>query len=69
MTLFDEARVLPGELVVVSERDNGPLLFEAAARSMGYGSHTAWAEPAVNPPLRPSWAFGGLLSSSSEAEK
>ncbi len=26
------------------------------------GSQTAWAEHALNPPMRPSWAFGGLLT-------
>jgi len=35
MTLFDVAGELPGELVVVSERDDGPALFEAAARRFG----------------------------------
>ncbi|MBA3374261.1 MAG: aminopeptidase P family protein [Actinobacteria bacterium] len=35
MTLFDLAGELPGEVVVVSERDDGPALFEAAAIGMG----------------------------------
>lgn len=35
MTLFDIAGELPGELVVVSERDDGPALFAAAARGLG----------------------------------
>jgi Xaa-Pro aminopeptidase len=35
MTLFDVAGELPGELVVVSERDDGPALFAAAARGLG----------------------------------
>jgi Xaa-Pro aminopeptidase len=49
MTLFDIAGEPPGELVVVSERDDGPALFETAARGMGevttlaVGDRT-WAE-------------------------
>jgi Xaa-Pro aminopeptidase len=35
MTLFDVAGELPGEVVVVSERDDGSALFEAAAVGMG----------------------------------
>jgi Xaa-Pro aminopeptidase len=35
MTLFDVVGELPGELVVVNERDDGPALFERAARGMG----------------------------------
>jgi Xaa-Pro aminopeptidase len=35
MALFDMAGELPGELVVVSERDDGQALFERAARSLG----------------------------------
>jgi Xaa-Pro aminopeptidase len=49
MTLFDIAGELPGEIVVVSERDDGPALFAAAARGMGDGRALAvgdrtWAE-------------------------
>ena len=35
MTLFDLAGELPGEVVVVSERDDGAALFETAAVGMG----------------------------------
>jgi Xaa-Pro aminopeptidase len=35
MTLFDVAGELPGELVVVGERDDGSALFAAAARGLG----------------------------------
>jgi Xaa-Pro aminopeptidase len=35
MTLFDLAGELPGEVVVVSERDDGPALFASAAAGMG----------------------------------
>jgi Xaa-Pro aminopeptidase len=35
MTLFELAGELPGEVVVVSERDDGQALFEAAAVGMG----------------------------------
>jgi Xaa-Pro aminopeptidase len=35
MTLFDVAGELPGELIVVNERDDGPALFERAALGMG----------------------------------
>jgi Xaa-Pro aminopeptidase len=35
MTLFDLAGELPGEVVVVAERDDGPGLFEATSRSLG----------------------------------
>lgn len=53
MTLFDVAGELPGELVVVSERDDGAALFEAAARSLGEArtlaiGDRAWAETAIN---------------------
>ena len=53
MTLFDVAGELPGELVVVSERDDGPALFEAAARSLGETSTLAigdrsWAETMIH---------------------
>jgi Xaa-Pro aminopeptidase len=49
MTLFDIAGELPGELVVVSERDDGPALFAGAARSLGEAKTLAvgersWAE-------------------------
>jgi Xaa-Pro dipeptidase len=49
MTLFDVAGELPGELVVVSERDDGPALFAAAARGLGPTATLAvgdrvWAE-------------------------
>jgi Xaa-Pro aminopeptidase len=49
MTLFDIAGELPGELVVVSERDDGRALYEQAAKGMGevrtlaVGDRT-WAE-------------------------
>lgn len=52
MTLFEMAGELPGELVVVSERDDGCALFEAAARGMGeartlgVGDRT-WAETLI----------------------
>ena len=35
MALFDVAGELPGEVVVVSERDDGPALFAEAAAGMG----------------------------------
>jgi Xaa-Pro aminopeptidase len=35
MALFDVTGDLPGELVVVSEQDDGPALFAAAARGLG----------------------------------
>jgi Xaa-Pro dipeptidase len=49
MTLFDVAGDLPGELVVVNERDDGPALFAAAARGLGSTATLAvgdrvWAE-------------------------
>jgi Xaa-Pro aminopeptidase len=49
MTLFDVAGELPGELVVVNERDDGPALFERAARGLGATATLAvgdrtWAE-------------------------
>jgi Xaa-Pro aminopeptidase len=53
MTLFDIAGELPGELVVVSERDDGPELFETTLRGMGevetlaVGNRT-WAETVVH---------------------
>jgi Xaa-Pro aminopeptidase len=53
MALFDLAGDLPGELVVVNERDDGSALFEAAASGMGtvqtlaVGDRT-WAETAIN---------------------
>jgi len=49
MTLFDISGELPGELVVVGERDDGPALFERTARGLGevgtlaVGDRT-WAE-------------------------
>ena len=54
MTLFDVAGELPGELVVVSERDDGQRLFEAAARSLSETTATlaigdrTWAETALH---------------------
>jgi Xaa-Pro aminopeptidase len=53
MTLFDVAGELPGELVVVSERDDGPRLFEAAARGLGAARTLAvgdriWAETLIH---------------------
>jgi Xaa-Pro dipeptidase len=53
MTLFDVAGELPGELVVVSERDDGTALFAAAARGLGdvttlaVGDRT-WAEALIH---------------------
>jgi Xaa-Pro aminopeptidase len=52
MTLFDVAGELPGELVVVSERDDGPALFQAAARGLGEAKTLAlgdrtWAETMI----------------------
>ena len=49
MTLFDLAGELPGEVVVVSERDDGAALFEMAAVGMGETRKLAvgdriWAE-------------------------
>ena len=35
MTLFELAGELPGDVVVVSERDDGQAIFEAAAVGMG----------------------------------
>ncbi|MDQ4030121.1 MAG: aminopeptidase P family protein [Actinomycetota bacterium] len=53
MTLFDIAGDLPGELVVVSERDDGPALFGAAASGMGAARMLAvgdrtWAETVMH---------------------
>jgi Xaa-Pro aminopeptidase len=53
MTLFDLAGELPGELVVVGERDDGPALFEAAAHGLGTVSTLAvgdrtWAETVIH---------------------
>jgi len=53
MTLFDIAGELPGELVVVAERDDGPSLFETAARGMGdvrtlAVGDRAWAETVLH---------------------
>jgi Xaa-Pro aminopeptidase len=52
MTLFELAGELPGELVVVSERDDGRALFEQAARGMGPTrtlgiGDRAWAETLI----------------------
>jgi len=52
MTLFDVAGELPGELVVVNESDDGPALFETAARSLGETRTLAigdrvWAETTI----------------------
>ena len=49
MTLFDVSGELPGELVVVNERDDGPELLARAARSLGETKKLAvgdrvWAE-------------------------
>ncbi len=49
LTLFEVAGELPGELVVVGERDDGPALFDAAAHGLGPASTLAvgdrtWAE-------------------------
>jgi Xaa-Pro dipeptidase len=53
MALFDVTGELPGEPVVVSERDDGTALFEAAARSMGDVTtlavgDRAWAETVIH---------------------
>lgn len=53
MTLFDVAEEPPGELVVVSERDDGPALFAQAARALGETTTLAigdrtWGETVVN---------------------
>jgi len=53
MTVFDLAGELPGELVVVGERDDGQALFEAASLGMGevrtlaVGDRT-WAETVIH---------------------
>jgi Xaa-Pro aminopeptidase len=53
MTLFDVAGPLPGECIVVSERDDGPALFAEAARglgevsTLGVGDRT-WAEALIH---------------------
>jgi Xaa-Pro aminopeptidase len=52
MTLFELAGELPGDLVVVSERDDGRALFEHAARSLGPTrtlaiGDRAWAETLI----------------------
>jgi Xaa-Pro aminopeptidase len=53
MTLFEVAGDLPGECVVVNERDDGPALFAGAARSfgdvreLGVGDRT-WAETVLH---------------------
>ncbi len=52
MSLFDMAGELPGEVVVVSERDDGPALFAGAARgfgavrALGIGDRT-WGETVI----------------------
>ena len=63
MTLFDVAGELPGELVVVGERDDGPALFDAAARERARAEvepylgvvarldPTLELEPGAEPPL------------------
>ena len=54
MTLFDVAGELPGELVVVSEPDDGPELFAETARRLGGATQTlgvgdrAWAETLIH---------------------
>jgi Xaa-Pro aminopeptidase len=53
MTLFDVAGELPGEVVVVSERDDGPALFSRAATGMGAARTLAvgdrtWAETVLH---------------------
>jgi Xaa-Pro aminopeptidase len=53
MTLFDVAGPLPGECVVVSERDDGPARFEQTARglgetrTLGIGART-WGETLIH---------------------
>ena len=52
MTLFEVAEEPPGELVVVSERDDGPALFRQAARGLGAAATLAigdrtWAETLI----------------------
>src|SRR4051794_12518054 len=49
MALFDLAGELPGEVVVVNERDDGPAIFERTARGLGETGTLAvgdrlWAE-------------------------
>ena len=53
MTLFDVAGELPGELVVIGERDDGPALFAAATRGLGPAATLAvgdrvWAETVLH---------------------
>jgi Xaa-Pro aminopeptidase len=53
MALFDVADEPPGELVVVSERDDGPALFREAARGLGAAATLAvgdrtWAETLIH---------------------
>jgi Xaa-Pro aminopeptidase len=53
MTLFEVADAPPGELVVVSERDDGPALFRQAARGLGPAATLAvgdrtWAETLIH---------------------
>jgi Xaa-Pro aminopeptidase len=52
MTLFDMAGELPGEVVVVNERDDGPGIFERTARGLGATGtlaigDRAWAETLI----------------------
>jgi Xaa-Pro aminopeptidase len=52
MTLFEVAGQMPGELIVVSERDDGPAMFARAARGMGQAPTLAvgdrtWAETMI----------------------
>jgi Xaa-Pro aminopeptidase len=53
MALFEVAEAPPGELVVVSERDDGPALFRQAARGLGETrtlavGDRAWAETLIH---------------------
>jgi Xaa-Pro aminopeptidase len=53
MTLFDVTGELPGELVVVNERDDGPAVFERVARNLGEARVLAagdrtWAETMIH---------------------
>jgi Xaa-Pro aminopeptidase len=57
MALFDIAGELPGELVVVGERDDGPALFGAAARGMDEVKTLAVGDPRL-----PNWRRVGARS-------
>ena len=70
MTLFEIAGELPGDVVVVNERDDGPALFRDAARGLGAARTLAvgdrtWAETLLHlsAPWRPSTSSPGRRSS------